>query len=119
MMLRPGRFCALLMLAGCAMHTEQPTPTVQAAPTPPAGVSGTILAMRPVPTEAPGPTRILLSSLGGPGANSDAHVYEFIVRTQSGTTLSIVQPQTGDLRPGEHVSILSGAETRIDAAPSD
>jgi outer membrane lipoprotein SlyB len=119
MTLRSGIFCVLMMLAGCAMQAEQSAPKVQAAPTRPAGVAGTILAMRPVVPERPGPTRILLSSLGGTGENSDAHVFEFIVRTQSGTTLAIVQPQTGDLRPGERVSILSGTETHINAAPSD
>jgi hypothetical protein len=117
MPLRPASFCVLLLLAGCATHPEQSVPKAQAAPVapPPAGVPGTILAMRPVPAEPRGPARILLSSLGGSDALADGHAFEFIVRTASGATISIVQPQTDGLHAGERVSILRGAETRIEA----
>lgn len=118
MPLRPGFFCVLL-LAGCATHTEPPAPVAQRAPTPPARASGIILAMRPVPPEGPGPARVVLAGLGRPAALSAEHVYEFIVRTGSGTTISIVQPQTNGLHTGAHVSILRGPETRIDVPASD
>jgi hypothetical protein len=124
MPLRPASFCVLLLLAGCATHAEQPAPIAQAAlvapaPPPPAGVHGTILAMRPVPAEPRGPARILLSSLGGSDTFADGHIFEFIVRTENGTTISIVQPQTDGLHTGERVSILGGAETRIEAPAAD
>ena len=127
MPLRPASFCLLLLLAGCATHPEQPVPTAQtpeqtvqkAQIAPPAGVPGTILAMRPVPAVGPGPARTVLAGLGTQGTPADADIFEFIVRTESGTTISIVQPRTNGLHAGERVSILRGAETRIDASLSD
>lgn len=124
MPLRTASFCVLLLLGGCATHPEQPAakadqtvPKAQIAP--PAGVPGTILAMRPVPAGSSGAARILLAGLGTQGTAVDEHVFEFIVRTESGTTMSIVQPLTNGLRAGEHVSISRGAETRIDALAGD
>jgi outer membrane lipoprotein SlyB len=124
MPLRSASFCTLLLLAGCAAHTEQPAPKVQVAP--PAGVPGTILAMRPVRAEAPEPARILLSGLGtgtwgapAAGAAGGDNIFEFIVRTESGTTISVVQPRANGLHPGERISILRGVQTRIDAPPTD
>jgi len=127
MPLRPAIFCVLL-LAGCATHTEQaaapqaqqaPEPQTQKAPVQPAGAPGVILAMRPVRATGPGPVRVLLAGLGTQGATPADHVYEFIVRTGDGTTISIVQPQTIGLHTGERVSILRGAETRIDVPATD
>jgi hypothetical protein len=126
MPLRPAIFCGLL-LAGCATHAEQSAPQAQQTPAAvtqkalvtPAGMAGIVLAMRPVPAERPGPARVVLAGLGTPGSVSADHVYEFIVRTESGTTISIVQPRTNDLHTGEQVSILRGASTRIDARASD
>ncbi|HVC59341.1 MAG TPA: hypothetical protein VND19_03115 [Acetobacteraceae bacterium] len=114
---RSAGFCALLVLAGCATQVKQPLPKARAAR--PAGVRGTILAMRPVPAESPEPARILLSSLGSQGAQPAAGVFEFIVRTASGSTIAVVQPRTVGLRPGEPVSILRGQNTRIEAPPPD
>ncbi|MGA3399795.1 MAG: hypothetical protein ABSC95_11290 [Acetobacteraceae bacterium] len=117
MSLRPASFCALLLLAGCATLPEPPVAKAQAAP--PAGMHGTILAMRPVPAASPGPARLLLSSLGTQGAFVAGHVFEFIVRTEGGTMISIVQPDAIGLHPGERVSIVQGAETRIEAPLTD
>jgi outer membrane lipoprotein SlyB len=124
MPLRSAIFCTLLLLAGCAAHTGQPAPQVQVAP--PAAVPGTILAMRPVMAEAPEPARILLSGLGagtwGAPAQSSTgggNIFEFIVRTDVGTTISVVQPRANGLHPGERISILRGVQTRIDALPTD
>ena len=118
MPLRPASFCVLLLLTGCATHTEPSVPKAQAA-LPPAGIPGVILAMRPVPAENPEPARILLSGLGTHDAIVDGHDYEFIVRTNTGTMISIVQPGAHDLHAGERVSILRGATTRIEAPASD
>jgi outer membrane lipoprotein SlyB len=138
MPLRSAIFCALLLLSGCTTQSHPTAPKAQIAP--PAGMPGIILAMRPVAAENPEPARILLSGLGtlgdsggdslagGPGhargdaprdAQADSRLFEFIVRTQDGTTIAIVQPETHNLHPGEHVSIVRGAETRIEAPESD
>jgi hypothetical protein len=116
MALRPGVFCGLLLLFGCAAPAEPPG--LQAQPlmqTQATALRGTILAMRPVPVEPPGPARVLLAGLGGPGASVHGSDWEFIVRIAGGTTISVVQARTAGLRPGEEVSILSGPETRIGA----
>jgi hypothetical protein len=117
MPLRPGIFCGLLVLLGCATHAEPPAGNAQV--TAPVSLRGTILAIRPVPVEPPGPVRVVLAGLGGPGASADGAEFEFIVRTQIGTTISVVQPLTGGLRAGDSVSIRRGAETRIDALVSN
>jgi outer membrane lipoprotein SlyB len=125
---RPASFCVVLLLAGCATHAEQSAQKAPAAPVAavapavspqPAGVPGTILAMRPVPAEPRGPARLLLASFGGSDGFADGHNFEFIVRTASGTTISIVQPRTDGLHAGQRVSILGGAETRIEARAAD
>ena len=117
MPLRPGIFCGLLLLFGCATHAELPLARTEV--TAPVGLRGTILAMRPVPVQPPGPARVVLAGLGNPGGSVNGTEFEFIVRTANGTTISIVQPGTGGLRMGEQVSILRGAETRIDALVGD
>ncbi len=121
MPLRPASLCTLLLLAGCAMHPETPVEkakiTLPAAPLP--KPHGTILAMRPVPAEARDPARVVLAGLGTKGTIVEGQIFEFIVRTEYGTTISIVQPQSGGLHPGERVSIVQGAETRIDAPLPD
>jgi len=120
--LRTGSFCVLMLLAGCATHTEQPAPMTQAASpagVPAAGVLGIILAIRPVPAERPGPARTVLAGLGSQDSFTDGQVFEFIVRTENGTTISIVQPQTNDLHAGARISILRGAETRIETPATD
>jgi outer membrane lipoprotein SlyB len=114
MALRPASLPALLMLlAGCTASTPQVLPKAASAPV--RGIRGTILAMRPVTAEPAGPARIVLSGLAVQDTVVDDHAYEFIVRTESGTTISVVQPRISDLHAGERVSILPGAETRIDA----
>ena len=116
MRLRAGSFCTLLLVVACATRTAQPVPKGENAP--PAGLHGTILAMRPVPAETPGPARTVLSSLGGPAGDND-HAFEFIVRMASGTIISVVQQPANNLHPGEQVSILHNPETRIEAAARD
>ncbi len=147
MPLRSAKFCMLLVLAGCATQVERTQQNARAAPSP-VDTLGTILAMRPVPVETSGPARILSSlsspslsspslgspsvgspsldnrSSGSPGSGaaiafSDGHLYEFIVRTEGGTTIAIVQPQQSNLQPGIRVSILRAAETRINAIAAD
>jgi len=115
MPLRTASFC-LLLLTGCATHAEQPVPVVAQTGASHAGLRGIILAMRPVPTANAAPARVLLSGLDAPNGIDAASVYEFIIRTDDGSTISIVQPRMNGMHAGEPVTIVRGAETRIEAA---
>ncbi|HUB47508.1 MAG TPA: hypothetical protein VMB73_21210 [Acetobacteraceae bacterium] len=104
-------FCVLVLLASCAA----PPPAMQKAQTPPTdpGLSGTILAVHPVPAASVQQVETLLS---GADPQSDAvagDLSEFIVRTGDGTTISVVQPETADLHPGEQVRIETGGSPHI------
>jgi hypothetical protein len=112
--LQAAGFCLLLLLNGCASAPSQ-TRIVPSA----AAWRGIILAVRPVTAGAAEPARVLLSGLGSEGPSGSDHIFEFIVRTESGALISVVQPASTALRPGEHVSIMHGAETRIDALSSE
>lgn len=109
-----GYSCALLItLAACATPAPPPAPV----PEPHAAVKiseqGTVLAVRPVPQGNQQTARILLTSLGGAVASTDATNVEYIVRAQDGATISVVQADTTGLRPGDRVSIRRGVHTRI------
>jgi len=94
----------LLGLAGCAVS---PPP---AAP-PAAALRATIVAVRPVAPAADGP---LLALLGAPsGAVVPVQAREFILRTEDGHILSIVQDDDGLLRAGQAVSVVAGARARL------
>ena len=115
MPLRTGVFCALLLLGSCAAQTQPPVRKAL-APAPPTGLRGIILAIRPVPPASPQPVQVLLSGLDPhAGPTAALPVFELIVRTTTGTTIAVVQPESGNFQPGEHVSILSGTPPRIDA----
>ena len=114
MPLRTGVFCALLLLGSCAAQTQPPVRKAL-APAPPPGLRGIILAMRPVPPASPQPVQVLLSGLDPQAGPTALPLLEFIVRTSIGTTIAVVQPESGNLQPGEHVSILSGTPPRIEA----
>lgn len=102
----------LLSLAGCA--APAPGRNAHAARVP-GGQWGTIVAMRPVPAVAPRPVRRLLRGFGDGRAATDAT--EFIVRTDAGATLSIVQVDQPALHTGERVGILPATPARITAEP--
>jgi outer membrane lipoprotein SlyB len=112
-------------IAGCApTRTAAPAPGAQAARPP---VRGTILSMRTVsPPGDPAPWRAVLladagaaspaSDGGGNSAKSSAPVVEFIVHTDDGATLSVVQANDAALHPGDRVAILHDAETHLSPA---
>jgi hypothetical protein len=111
MLSRTRGFC-ILLLAGCAAQQPPPTHTAQAPPSTP-DLSGTILAVHPVPIAS---VRQVQSLLSGAAPQDDVvgrDLSEFIVRTGSGTTISVVQPETADLHPGEQVSITTGVSPHI------
>jgi hypothetical protein len=108
-------FCIVALLASCAAPPPAQPPLARNARTPSAdpGLSGTILAVHPVPAASVQQVETLLS---GAGPQSDAvagDLSEFIVRTGSGTTISVVQPETADLHPGEQVRIVGGESPHI------
>ncbi len=107
------RFFALAglpaLLAGCA---AQP-PHIRADARPlPAGARGTVVAVRAVPGTAPQPVQLLFDRLGA--VTPLRGVTEFIVRTDAGDTVAVVQPTTSGLHPGDRVDIRRGVQTRID-----
>jgi outer membrane lipoprotein SlyB len=110
-LLRPAVLAGLFGLAGCAAHHA--VPEARAPAVAPAANLGyaTIVAARQGGIEG---TRILAAIGLAPGS---AEVWrgeiEFIVRTEDGTTLSVVQVDRENLRPGERVALTSGARTRL------
>ncbi|MBN9509406.1 MAG: hypothetical protein J0I21_09875 [Alphaproteobacteria bacterium] len=101
----------LCSLAGCAAHRGESAATPPpAAPAASLGYA-TIVAARQSGIEG---TRILTAiGLTPIGAADGRGEVEFIVRTADGATLSVVQPDRGNLRPGERVVVVGGARTRL------
>ncbi len=109
-------------LVGCApTNPITPASTITAQPATPR--NGTILSMRKVtvPTGQESWRKLLVGSgdMQRASDNNAAPLTEFIVRTDDGTTLSIVQANALGLHPGDHVVVLrdTGAHlARPDAA---
>jgi hypothetical protein len=83
-----GCWISLLSLASCA--SSGPTPSVTDVKYPDHAI---ILTVRPVPA-------------GG---------VEYVVRTDGGATLAIVQPDTTGLRPGASVAVIRGERAALAA----
>ncbi len=104
------------VLAACAAKPVPAVPVVSgaAAAAFPAGV---IVALRPLPPwngKAPADARgTVLSAIGvpSPAAHWGADEREFVVRTDGGGTLSVVQRAEG-LIPGQRVEVLPGDRLR-------
>jgi outer membrane lipoprotein SlyB len=96
-------------LAGCA-PSNPAAPASNSTGQPAAPRNGTILSMRNVTVPAgQGPLRKLLADSGDTqpvGASNAAQLTEFIVRTDEGATLSVVQANSLGLHPGDRVMIL-------------
>ncbi|MDR3663983.1 MAG: hypothetical protein P4L86_26950, partial [Mycobacterium sp.] len=63
----------------------------------------------------------ILGAVGGPAGNGAGQgaaevVFEFIVREDNGQTLSVVQTNAADLRPGERVVLSLGTRARLSRA---
>lgn len=61
--------------------------------------------MRRVPTASVQPVQLLLSDASPQDSATGLQLFEFIVRTDNGTTIAVVQPDAADLHPGEAVRI--------------
>jgi outer membrane lipoprotein SlyB len=75
-------------------------------------VSGTLIAIRPVLSSAP-----VLAALGDAGISSGrnpSRTAEFILRDETGRTISLVQDDTGAFSPGQRVSIQLLPRARIE-----
>ncbi len=108
---RSAVLAGLFSLAGCATHHGESAATPpSSAPAASIGYA-TIVAARQSGIEG---TRILAAiGLTPMGAAAGRGEVEFIVRTADGATLSVVQADRDNLRPGERVVVLSGARTRL------
>jgi hypothetical protein len=74
--------------------------------------SGRILSMRPVPPPASGgPLRAVL--FAGDNVAGQGAMVEFIVRTDGGATLSIVQDNGPGFHAGDRVVIVHGDRARL------
>jgi outer membrane lipoprotein SlyB len=118
-----SRLCRLLAVlavpAGCA-PARPPAPPVIAVPA--AAVSdayGVIVAARPLPPGggAAGDMRAtVLAALGAAAAGGPAAAHpalEFIVRDAAGRTVSVVQDNPQQLRPGDRVAIRRAQRTEL------
>ena len=115
--------CCLIALAGSAgCSASNSTTAGQTAPVahPATGQGGRILSMRPVTlrTGQDNWRAVLLADTGAANAPEPGNTLtEFIVRSDNGATLSIVQANTPGFRPGDRVTILQGENTSL-APPS-
>lgn len=105
----------LALVAACA-PTRPPAP-VASAPSALPGQYGVILAERPVPATGAGDVRgQILARLGDAvvlPAAAGLPREEFIVRTDDGRTLSVVQDNPQRLRPGERILVGGTEATRL------
>jgi hypothetical protein len=100
---------AVLALSGCA-------------PSPVARAYATVAAVRPIGSFASSgsdPDAAILPAMGVSSAvgSVSGAMSEIIVHTDSGETLSVVQPSTVALAPGERVIVLPGSGRRLVPAP--
>jgi outer membrane lipoprotein SlyB len=106
----------MVAVAGCA-PTNPVTPASTTTGQPAAARNGTILSMRKVTVPAGQDSwrkqLVGSSDLQRAGDSNAAPLTEFIVRTDDGTTLSIVQANALGLHPGDRVVILRGTGTHL------
>jgi outer membrane lipoprotein SlyB len=106
----PAVFILLAGVAGCAPAKPPPPASVQ-----PASVSaGTILSMRTVAARASqDPLRTAMLTTGAAPNDGGRSLVEFIVRTDDGATLSIVQTNEPGFRSGDRVVIIRDDLTHL------
>jgi outer membrane lipoprotein SlyB len=114
---------ALIATGGC---TARSSPGSQAVTAPEAVTSrvGVIASVRPLPPAAAGRGDVrgnILAALGGGLAGGDpaggSGASEVVVRQDDGATVSVVVPDGDGYRPGERVTLLPGARSRLVRAP--
>jgi outer membrane lipoprotein SlyB len=102
-----------LGVAGCAPAR---TDAVRAEPAlVPAG-GGVIVSMRPMTVAASNAILVALNEGSAARGARPAAAVEFIVRVDGGRTVSVVQPDAGNFRPGQRVVLTGGTRTRVAAA---
>lgn len=94
-----GMALAVLAVAGCAGRGAAPN----AAAVPVHGQTATIVAIRPA---SPALSAAVLAALGGAGvAQAPSTASEFVLRDDTGRTVTVMQVNQDRLRPGEHVRL--------------
>ena len=107
-----GYLLSLVTLAGIVGCVPANPPKVVVQPTPVG--TGTILSMRAVEPHADvEPLRAALLTDGRGQSDDNRALVEFIVRTDDGATLSIVQSNAAAFRKGDRVIILRDDRTRL------
>lgn len=112
MPLRTAGFCVFVLLFGCAPPPQAPVQRAKAGPDN-VELSGTILAVHPVPLASVQRVQTLLSGAGPHDGPVSDNLSEFIVRTGNGSIIAVVQRQDADLQPGEQIRIQTGVSPRI------
>lgn len=112
----PRSLFVLVMLASCA--PSAPNAVAPKAATPTASFSnGTILSMRDIaPTLGSEPWRAALLAAAAstsPAGGRPTLLVEFIVRSDDGATLSLVQDNSLGLHPGDRVVIRREANAQL------
>jgi outer membrane lipoprotein SlyB len=109
---------ATASVAACTATTTPASLSSGAAPRAAIANGGTILSMRSVSVQSNDASwrAALLASAGGSGGAADGtskSLVEFIVRTDDGSTLSVVQPNEAGFHNGDRVIILRNDQTRL------
>jgi outer membrane lipoprotein SlyB len=107
----------LASLSACATPAARPAGKEARQPS---ATYGVIVSRRPIEAPADGAMRAsILGALGSglPASGVPAALSEFIIRQDNGQTVSVVQADTGDLKPGERVVLSLGPRTRL--APAE
>jgi outer membrane lipoprotein SlyB len=104
--------------AACTATTTPASLSSGVAPRAAIANGGTILSMRSISAQSSDSLwrAALLASAGGSGDATDGgrkSLIEFIVRTDDGSTLSVVQPNEAGFHNGDRVIILRNYQTRL------
>jgi outer membrane lipoprotein SlyB len=108
---------ASLDLAGCTPASAPPA-NAPAQLLPQTGMEyGVIASLRPVARPIGGPGTSILAAVGmGGAAGAQAAVpaeTEFVIRSDDGRTLSVMQSNDQNFHAGERVALSRGARTRV------
>jgi outer membrane lipoprotein SlyB len=109
----------LLSVTGCAAGHASGIAAAPAASASPASrraaARGVILSARQVILQVAGGENGVLGALGAPASEGFdmAPATEFIVRQDNGKVISVIEPVPNRFRPGQHVRIQHGVQTRL------
>ena len=105
----------LLGLAACAPASGTMAPSAGAPGGDEPARSATVVAVRPVPAPGNDMRGTILGAIGTGGATEPGTeaTCEFILRTDNGQTISVVQANAEGLHAGEHVVLSMGPRRRV------